>query len=165
MDVGDADPGEDGGPPVGAVGGVTRRLHAPLDNAVCRVIIAIRRGRGPAGRRSRGRPIPRPATPRDPDQAGLCRYGPAHPGAVPGHPCRGLGADLGGEVPDVVGAGGQVRRPVGLVGEPARDGGQPRQRPGLLGVVPGRVQPVVQHRGQVAGGAQFPVGRRPRRAR
>ena len=35
LDVGDADPGEGGGPPVGAVGGVTRRLHAPLGQRRC----------------------------------------------------------------------------------------------------------------------------------
>ena len=151
---------EEGGPPVGTVGGVSGDPHRPVDEIP--VVVPHRDpGRGfpgrPQVRERHGFGGPPPHQIHQQIGIGQVRDRPHRRGSD--GPAERLLTQCVGAGADQLRAGGQVRVPFRLLGQGRGDGGKPGQRSRMLGVVPARVEAVVQHRGEIGGGVEFPAGR------
>ena len=102
---------------------------AASTSAVCRAIIAIRNGRGPAGRRSvSGTDSAARHTARSATRSRSARYGSGPGGGGRGVPAGGLVADLPGQVADQLGPGVEIGRArSGSSATAGGDGGEPGQ--------------------------------------
>ena len=162
--------GEDLQPPVGAVVPAAGHLQAPFDEVV--VVLAERDPPGPVPRRPqilRADGVDGPPHREVDEQVPVQQVRDRPPGGVQAGPPPHLPGEFGDQVGDQLGAGGEIRCPHRGLGQGFGDVRDPGERAGALRMVPGGVEPVVQHRGQVLGGVQFPfrggVGEPARRGR